>query len=36
MQLNVQIPGNVGPGPLSITVAIGGNMSRSGMTVAVE
>jgi uncharacterized protein (TIGR03437 family) len=36
MQLNVQIPGNVPSGPLSITVSIGSNISQAGMTVVVQ
>jgi uncharacterized protein (TIGR03437 family) len=36
MQLNVQIPGNVPSGPLSIQVSIGGNVSQSGVMVAVQ
>jgi uncharacterized protein (TIGR03437 family) len=36
MQLNVQIPANAASGSLSIQVSIGGNMSQSGITVAVE
>jgi uncharacterized protein (TIGR03437 family) len=36
MQLNVQIPGNAPSGPLSIQVSVGGNMSQSGVTVAVQ
>jgi uncharacterized protein (TIGR03437 family) len=36
MQLNVQIPSNAPSGPVSIQVSVGGNMSQSGITVAVE
>jgi len=36
MQLNVQIPGNVPSGALSIQVSIGGNLSQSGITVVVQ
>ena len=36
MQLNVQIPGNAPSGALSIQVSAGGNMSQSGVTVAVQ
>jgi uncharacterized protein (TIGR03437 family) len=36
MQLNVQIPGNAPSGPLSIQVSVGGNMSQTGVTVAVQ
>jgi len=36
MQLNAQIPANALSGPLSIQVSVGGNMSQSGITVAVQ
>jgi uncharacterized protein (TIGR03437 family) len=36
MQLNVQIPANAASGALPIQVSIGGNMSQSGITVAVQ
>jgi uncharacterized protein (TIGR03437 family) len=36
MQLNVQIPANAAPGPLSIQVSIGGNLSQTGITVTVQ
>ena len=36
MHLNVQIPANAPSGPLSIQVSVGGNMSQSGITVAVQ
>jgi uncharacterized protein (TIGR03437 family) len=36
MQLNVQIPANVGSGALTIQVSIGGNMSQNGITVSVQ
>jgi uncharacterized protein (TIGR03437 family) len=36
MQLNVQIPTNAPSGALPIQVSLGGNMSQSGITVAVQ
>jgi uncharacterized protein (TIGR03437 family) len=36
MQLNVQIPANAPSGALSIQVSVGGNVSQSGVTVAVQ
>jgi uncharacterized protein (TIGR03437 family) len=36
MQLNVQIPSNAPSGALSIQVSVGGNVSQSGITVAVQ
>jgi uncharacterized protein (TIGR03437 family) len=36
MQLNVQIPANAPSGALSIQVSVGGNMSQTGVTVAVQ
>ena len=36
MQLNVQIPAGAPPGPLSILVSIGGNISQSGVTLEVQ
>jgi uncharacterized protein (TIGR03437 family) len=36
MQLNVQLPANAPSGPLPIAVSIGGNISQTGITVAVQ
>jgi uncharacterized protein (TIGR03437 family) len=36
MQLNVQIPTNAPSGALPIQVSLGGNMSQTGITVAVQ
>jgi uncharacterized protein (TIGR03437 family) len=36
MQLTVQIPTNVLPGDLSVSVTVGGNTSQSGVTVSVR
>jgi uncharacterized protein (TIGR03437 family) len=36
MQVNVQIPANARSGDLPITVAVGGNVSQSGVTVRVQ
>jgi uncharacterized protein (TIGR03437 family) len=36
MQLNVQIPTNAPSGALPIQVSLGGNMSQSGISVAVH
>jgi uncharacterized protein (TIGR03437 family) len=36
MQLNVQIPPTAPPGPLSVQVSIGGNVSQTGITVSVQ
>jgi uncharacterized protein (TIGR03437 family) len=35
MQLNVQIPSNVPPGEVPISITVGGNGSQSGVTVSV-
>jgi uncharacterized protein (TIGR03437 family) len=35
MQLNVQIPANVPPGNLPISVSVGGNSSQNGVTISV-